>query len=229
MITHLSQEEIKKSYEALDVSLLALDLLLHIKEVPNTEADVNKCLADYHLLLEQNAPDWHLCVDAISIYSLVQHCMELLGDGTLPQDLFDQSLFKARNMIFTDVVLPFVSAVASAFHEVIQDVIAVQEWKDKIVSGLMVEHAKFWDTHPASSKIGRALCFVKEKQLRNHPSDEDVIKTVLAEEAMGMIDPEFVRGAFIELNDILDREIKKNCAKPLADQLFAHVSGFKDG
>jgi hypothetical protein len=115
--------------------------------------------------------------------------------------------------------------VAHAFHEVIRDVPAVQDWKDKTVSGLMVEHSKFWKSNHGLSLAGRMLCSIKEKQLRNHPSDEDVIKTVLAEEAMGMIDPEFVRGAFIELNDILDREIKKNCAKPLADQLFAHIPG----
>jgi hypothetical protein len=226
----MTPEEIKFAYEALDVSRIALDLLEHVQEAPNTEEGMNNCLGQYHLMLEQNAPNWHICVDPISILSLVSHCMELLSDGTIPPDILERDLFEVRNIIWSPAVSPFISAIAEAMHQVIEDNEILTEWKAKTVAGFVTQHEKFYKEKPGViSMFSRILTEKTLKLIRDHPTDKRIILNLLQEEAMGFLEPAFCRDALMELNDILDKAINEKYKKPLADQLFAHIPGFMDG
>ena len=225
MIPKMIPEEIKFAYEALDVSRIALDMLLMVHEAPSGE-DFTQCLGKYHLILEQNEPNWHICVDPISLFSLTQHCMELLSDGTIPADILERDLFETRNIIYLPAVDPFIQAIATAMHQAIEDNEILNEWKAKILAGFVTQHEKFYKEKPGViSLFAQVLTEKKLKLIQNNPTDKRIILNLLQEEAMGFLEPAFCRDALMELNDILDKGLKEKYKKPLADQLFAHIPG----
>lgn len=208
MITKMSNDEILDAYQAMDFGRIALDLILQMQEAPCTEAGIEAVSEGFIGLIEANLPDRHIEVHPLSVLSLTEQCLELLGDHHLPEDLLYRSEFEARNLIFSPAVMPFMRAIASSIHEVIQDAPTVQSWKNACVDGIIQEQRIWFDKHPELNPLSLKLAKIKEAQLLDHPSDKSVVFSVLCMQAMGVLSQSFCRNQFVALDEVIDRNLK---------------------